>query len=484
MPDGTSKLAADPLLGRSVRQFRIEAKLGEGGMGAVYRAEHVHMRKAVALKVLHAEVSATPEAVARFEREAIAAGNITHPNVAAATDFGQLSDGSFFLVLEYVDGKSLRALLNEERLAPARALHIVFGIASALSAAHALGIVHRDLKPENVMLVPRPSPLPGGGESLETVKVLDFGIAKVDVDGVGVTPARATDASQRAQPLTRIGAVFGTPDYMSPEQGLGQPVDARSDLYTIGVILYELLTGQRPFQGGSVTIIRQHVLDEVPPLAPELVATLDPRVLPLLDRLLAKSPDQRLASADELCRALESLIASPALAHTTHAPLGDAASAPLGVMATVLAPSDGPAPEAVVSTPPPVASRRRALVATGAAVLLGGAVALGAVAFARRGAAPYAEVPVVTASTAPPPAVEPPPPPEPAPSATSESAPQAETDEASLEPAEAPTKRGASTAGKPAKGAKPPKKRGAAKSAPRKTGPGGIYIPPPKNWFK
>src|SRR5580692_1688622 len=163
-------------------RYRVDSLLGEGGMGKVYAAEHVHMRKQVAIKVLHPEMSTTPEVVARFEREAVAAGKITHPNVAAATDFGRLADKSFFLVLEYVAGTDLRKAVGKGALPPERAVHIVRQIAAAVGAAHAAGVVHRDLKPENIMLVER------DGDP-DFVKVLDFGIAKIDSIGILGDPA-------------------------------------------------------------------------------------------------------------------------------------------------------------------------------------------------------------------------------------------------------------------------------------------------------
>src|SRR3984885_14927769 len=164
---GPESLVGHILSGR----YFIERLIGEGGMGAVYQAEHMHMHKRLAVKVLHPEMTRQPEVVARFEREAMAAAHIEHPNVAAATDFGKLDDGSFFLVLEYVEGKSLRDAADSGALALERALHIAQQMASALSRAHALGIVHRDLKPENVMLVTRDG-------AADFVKILDFGIAK------------------------------------------------------------------------------------------------------------------------------------------------------------------------------------------------------------------------------------------------------------------------------------------------------------------
>src|ERR1017187_9180651 len=212
----------DPLIGTLLAdRYRLFSLLRQGGVGRVYLAEHALMRKRVAVKILHRELTQVPEVVARFEREAMAAANIDHTNVAAATDFGKLPDGSVFLVLEYVQGRSLRELIDEGPLLIERALHVAQQMTSALVTAHALGIVHRDLKPENVMLVEK------GGDP-DFVKVLDFGIAKVPVQEVSdrgsIRPAKV---------ITRVGMIFGTPEYMAPEQALGQNVDARADLYAL-----------------------------------------------------------------------------------------------------------------------------------------------------------------------------------------------------------------------------------------------------------
>lgn len=276
-------------------RYRVEALLGSGGMGSVYRALHVHMRKHVALKVLHREMTCLPEVVARFEREAVVAARIEHPNVAAAKDFGRLGDGSFYLVLEYVEGRSLRTLLDVEgTLDVKRALHITAQIAAALSAAHAAGIVHRDLKPENVMLVEHDG-------DRDWVKVLDFGIAKLSAEDT------------RDQPkLTRAGSVFGTPEYMSPEQASGQPVDMRSDLYTLGIMLYEMLAGATPFAGPGemIGVITRQLTAPPPPLPPRVDSWLANFIL----QLLAKSPAERIQSADEVCQRLQGWSATLAAA--------------------------------------------------------------------------------------------------------------------------------------------------------------------------
>ena len=263
------------LVGQVIAErYEVEALLGVGGMGSVYRARHIKIRKQVALKTLHAALLRSPEAVARFEREAVAAARINHPNVIVATDFGPLADGRYYLVLEYVDGCDLaQAISAEGAMTVSRTIAIARQIACALDAAHSLGIVHRDLKPDNVMLVRR------GVD--EQVKVLDFGIAKVTLD-------------DNAQQLTQFGAVFGTPQYMSPEQAKGQSVDGRSDLYSLGVVMYEMLTGKLPFEAtDALGFLMQHLNAEPTPL---------PRSIPepvrkLVHLLLAKDPAQRYQTA-------------------------------------------------------------------------------------------------------------------------------------------------------------------------------------------
>jgi eukaryotic-like serine/threonine-protein kinase len=274
-------------------RYRIDALLGEGGMGKVYSAEHVLMRKRVAVKVLHSDLTQVPEVVTRFEREAMAAANIEHPNVAAATDFGKLPDGSVFLVLEFVQGTNLRDEIGKGAMSVERALNIGRQIAGALAAAHALEIVHRDLKPENVMLIEK------GGES-DFVKVLDFGIARVPMGESAQTPGQ----------LTKAGVVFGTPEYMSPEQALGQRVDGRADLYALGVILYELISGVRPFSSKSqVGILGQQLSNKIPAFherAPGLA--VPPQVEALTVKLLAKDVATRFQKATEVVAVMDALL--------------------------------------------------------------------------------------------------------------------------------------------------------------------------------
>jgi eukaryotic-like serine/threonine-protein kinase len=272
-------------------RYRILELLGEGGMGAVYLAEHTLMRKRVALKLLHPEVSEDEEILARFKREAEAAAHIEHPNVASATDFGQTEDGAFFLVLEYVEGTSLRDALANAPLAASRALHIARQIALALERAHAAGIVHRDLKPENIMLVKK-------GEDPDFVKVLDFGIARLD-------PSSARGTGTR-EPLTRLGTILGTPEYMAPEQGAGDVVGPTGDLYSVGVMLYEMLTGLRPFDGAGMEIISMHIVAPVPAMSERAPAVrVDPAIESIVRKLLEKETTNRYPNARAVADAIE-----------------------------------------------------------------------------------------------------------------------------------------------------------------------------------
>jgi serine/threonine protein kinase len=283
-----AQIATDPddpraLVGQVIAErYEIEALLGVGGMGSVYRARHIKIKKQVAVKTLHASLLRSPEAVARFEREAVAAARISHPNVVVATDFGPLPDGRFYLVLEYVNGRDLAQVISQSgAIAHDRTVSIIKQVASALDTAHRLGIVHRDLKPDNIMLVPR------GVD--EQAKVLDFGIAKVTFE-------------ENTQQLTQFGAVFGTPQYMSPEQAKGQTVDSRSDLYALGVVMYEMLSGKLPFEAiDALGYLMQHLNAEPKPLP----TTVPEALRSLVTRLLEKDPANRPQSALDVLQELE-----------------------------------------------------------------------------------------------------------------------------------------------------------------------------------
>ena len=366
MSDSEPGRAAPPepsgLVGRTISdRYRIDKELGSGGMGAVYQAEHLLMHKRVAVKVLHPEMTRVPEVVARFEREAMAAAHIEHPNVAAATDFGKLEDGSFFLVLEFVEGRSLREELDRGTLSPERAFHVTRQVLAALVRAHGLGIVHRDLKPENVMLVER------DGDK-DFVKVLDFGIAKVPIGEL--SSPRAEGEKPRAV-LTQLGMVYGTPEYMAPEQALGQDVDLRADLYAVGVMLYEMLSGKRPFEADSpVQLLGMVVSMPVPRLslaAPNVPAELEVVTTRLLEKLARDRYVDARAALDALDGAMGYVNAPPAsMSYAERTGSRPALTAPQRALAA--------------KTPAP--SRRMWLIAigAGAALLLVVALVVGLVA--------------------------------------------------------------------------------------------------------
>ncbi len=337
-------------------RYRIISLLGEGGMGEVYLGEHLLMRKRVAIKVLHPDMMAHDEVVARFEREAMAAAHIDHPHVATATDFGRTPDGAFFLVLEYIEGRSLREMLGGLGALPAgRALHVARQVVLALARAHELGIVHRDLKPENVMLVAR------GGDP-DFVKVLDFGIAKVPVQEL-------TGKATVADPLTRMGVMYGTPEYMAPEQALGQAVDHRADLYALGVMLYEMVAGSRPFDANDpVSLVAMHITaPPQPPSARNPAAAVPPAVEALILRLLGKDPGARPASAHEVLDAIDEIAGAPSRAFSPSSVAYPQPSTPAWSLPSALAPEGGTPPHSLPSDT--VAAHARTGVESGVAYL-------------------------------------------------------------------------------------------------------------------
>ena len=286
-------------------RYLIKELLGEGGMGAVYLAEHTHMKKRVALKLLHPEMVDNPEVSARFEREALASAHIEHPNVAAATDFGKTEDGAFFLVLEYVEGTSLRDALDAGPLSVQRVLRIARQIALALERAHEAGIVHRDLKPENVMLVKK-------DDEPDFVKVLDFGIAKLLEGAASASEEISKRNGGNNQPLTRLGTILGTPEYMAPEQALGEAVTPAADLYGVGVMLYEMLTGKHPFDPPDrMAMLSFHIVAPVPPMADRAPQLDVPPVVEAVVRcLLEKDSKKRYPNARALADAIDAAAAS------------------------------------------------------------------------------------------------------------------------------------------------------------------------------
>ncbi|HHH30919.1 MAG TPA: serine/threonine protein kinase, partial [Polyangiaceae bacterium] len=301
-----AKERAAALIGRTLSdRYRIVEVIAMGGMGAVYRAEHLTMRKQIAVKVLHPEVEDFPELSARFEREAVAGAHIQHPNVAAASDFGTFDGDSRFLVLEHVDGITLKELIDFGPVEPDRAVSIARQTAAALAAVHDKGIVHRDIKPQNIMLVDK-------GDQEDLVKLIDFGFAKVPVEELS-SVARDDDSPESA--LTRAGTVVGTMGYLAPEAALGTgAITPQSDLYALGVILYQMLAGKPPFQGkDAVEMFMKHRTSPVPPLRQQDPNVSVPSGLEAVVRkLLEKDPARRYASADELIEALDQAMNEPA----------------------------------------------------------------------------------------------------------------------------------------------------------------------------
>jgi eukaryotic-like serine/threonine-protein kinase len=299
---------AAALVGRTISdRYRIVKLVAMGGMGAIYKGEHLLMRKQVAIKVLHPDIEDFPELVARFEREAIAGAHVNHPNVAAASDFGKFDGESYFLVLEYIEGVTLSDVLaSEGTLEPLRAVTLVKQLAAALGAAHVRGIVHRDVKPRNIMVC-EPSILETAARSgdEEVIKLIDFGLAKVPVEKLS---AVARDPVADGRELTNAGVVMGTVSYMAPETALGMSaVGPRSDFYSLGIIFYEMLAGKHPFdETDPRKIFAAHCALPPPPLRvrnPNIKVPEDLEAIVM--RLLEKDPDKRYASADELIDALD-----------------------------------------------------------------------------------------------------------------------------------------------------------------------------------
>jgi eukaryotic-like serine/threonine-protein kinase len=287
-PEARPADAKDPYIGTTFdHRYKIQQLLGEGGMGYVYLARHKVIDKKVAVKVLRSDLARDREILDRFLQEAKAASSIGNPHIVDVSDFGDLPDGSTYFVMEHLEGKSLSQVIDSgTRLTPEKICHIAIQLADGLAGAHALGIVHRDLKPDNIFLVPR-------GADPYFVKILDFGIAKV--------------TSNADTKLTKAGAVFGTPHYMSPEQAAGSTVDHRTDIYALGVMLYEMTSGQLPFTADNfMGILTQHMYKAPVPIR-ALIPTPDcpPSLEAVILKCLSKRAELRYQSMDELAADLQ-----------------------------------------------------------------------------------------------------------------------------------------------------------------------------------
>jgi serine/threonine-protein kinase len=279
------------LIGQTLdEKYRIEKRLSAGGMGEVYRARHLSMDRPVAIKVLHQRLLADEAARLRFQREALAAVRLQHQNAVSVTDFGETGDGYVYLVMELLEGPTLREILGKEApIETARAISIMLQASAAVAAAHEAGVIHRDLKPSNILVTQSP-------EVPAMVKVLDFGVAKLAADTL--------DDDDGATTLRQAGALIGTPRYMAPEQSNGEELTPAADVYSLGVILYEMLTGMAPFTGSTpIEIAAKHV-SNAPHPPRNIVAAIPEDVERVVLHALEKSPADRPANAGEFQREL------------------------------------------------------------------------------------------------------------------------------------------------------------------------------------
>jgi eukaryotic-like serine/threonine-protein kinase len=279
-PSAPSGGAKDRLAGKVLGgRYRVPPNLGEGGMGSVFLCEHAVLRRRFAVKVLRSDLVSDPELVDRFRNEAIAASRIGQENVVDVLDFGTSEDGSLYYVMEALDGRSLGAAIRDDGpLEVGRALSVLEQICRALAAAHERGVVHRDVKPDNVFLARQP-------DGSEIAKVIDFGISHVP-------------PPSGRPPITRSGAIIGTPEYMAPEQAAGEPVDLRSDVYAVGVLAYEMITGELPIAAATPIAILVAHQTRTPDPPSKRRASIPVEVDALVLRALAKKPEDRFASMD------------------------------------------------------------------------------------------------------------------------------------------------------------------------------------------
>lgn len=289
--EGHGPRSTPPASGDLIGDYVVQGTIGEGGVGSVYRAQHRNAQRAVAIKLLQSDSLGEMDMRPRFEREAMALSTMRHPNIVRFQDYG-FADGRPYLVMEMIDGRTLHQLIAQDGpLAVTRAIALCRQLLYALAYAHDRGLVHRDLKSANVMVQALP-------HQPEHLTILDFGFVKL-------LPGHRVDG---AAPLTRAGVAFGSPPYISPEQATGSDVDARADLYSVGVLLFEMLTGTRPFDGEITTVLRHHLASPVPKLSARHAPLASRRDLQaLIERAMAKSRSDRFPSADAMLAALDTV---------------------------------------------------------------------------------------------------------------------------------------------------------------------------------
>ena len=337
MHSGKLPRVADELIGKQVDngEYVIVDRIGSGGMGSVYKAEQPSMNRMVAIKVLHPRFATRDDLVARFRREARAMSQLSHPNTARVYKYGALDDGAVYFVMDYLEGRNLAAWVRENGPMEAeRAIAVMVQVCGALEEAHRAGIVHRDLKPENVFLTQQSG-------TADFPKVLDFGLAKMSEKQMG----------RGSMMFTQQGMVFGTPEFMSPEQAQGEALDQRSDIYSLALILYELITGKLPFDAKTpLDMMKAHVRDVPIPLSQRVPGKpFWPEFEAVMNKALAKNPNDRYASAAEFGEALRACVpdesapppSTPASAPPSAPPPADAQPAAFAPVATRSAGSAG-----------------------------------------------------------------------------------------------------------------------------------------------
>jgi serine/threonine protein kinase len=281
------------LIGTTIGHYRIVEKIGEGGMGVVYRAHDERLDRDVAVKVLPKDVAQTRDRLDRFEREARAVAKLDHPNILAIHNFGT-DEGIAYAVMELLEGESLRELISKGRLTVGKAVEYSRAITAGLAAAHDKGIIHRDLKPENIFLTED-----------GRIKILDFGLAKLMLPEEGLTTETPTGTLDTAP-----GGLIGTIAYMAPEQVDGQPANAQSDIFALGVVLYEMLTGQRPFRGTTSASTAAAILKEDPEPISSAASGVPPTLAGVVSKCLEKRPQDRFSSAHDLSLTLGAIDAA------------------------------------------------------------------------------------------------------------------------------------------------------------------------------